>query len=191
MLDKGKIIFLNGTSSSGKSTLAIKLQEISEEIFYHVQLDTFCDMIHEKFFDSHFTGTEDLAATVMHNFILSLSDNCKNVIVDTVIENHHESWLKESVLLLHRMPVTFVKVTCPLEELERRELQRGNRDIGLAKWQTSHMDFNDIYDLKVDTYKNSTEQCVKIILSRLNLNSNENSAFSKLYRQYYSQYEHS
>ncbi len=191
MLDKGKIIFLNGTSSSGKSTLAIKLQEISEEIFYHVQLDTFCHMIHDKFFDSNFTGTEDLAATVMHNFILSLSDNCKNVIVDTVIENHHESWLKESVKLLHKMPVTFVKVTCPLEELERRELQRGNRDIGLAKWQTSHMDFNDIYDLKVDTYKNSTEECGKIILSRLNLNSNENSAFGKLYREYYSEYEHS
>jgi len=33
------------------------------------------------------------------------------------------------------------------EALERRELQRGNRNIGQAKGQLSNMNFNDIYDI--------------------------------------------
>lgn len=179
-MGQGKVIFLNGTSSSGKSSLATKLQEILEEKFYHVQLDTFCDMIHEKFFDSEFIDTENEAASTMHNFILNLSKAGKNVIVDTVIENHHASWLMECVELLHDAPVTFVKVTCPLHELERREVERGNRDIGLAKWQLSHMDFNDVYDLEVNTYENSIEECAEFIKRKMKLEKTDN-AFHEIY----------
>lgn len=182
-MDKGKIIFLNGTSSSGKSSLAIKIQEISEEKFYHVQIDTFCDMVHEKFFDNDFVNTENSVASIMHNFILSLCKNGENVIVDTVIENHHENWLRECVELLHDMPVTFVKVSCPLYELERRELERGDREIGQAKLQLSNMDFNDIYDLEVNTYENSTEECARIIKNNMKF-ENEKNAFKKIYETY-------
>jgi len=70
-MTNGKIIFLNGTSSSGKTSLATELQEILEEKFYHVQIDTFCDMLHDKFFDNDFVSTENSASSIMHNFILS------------------------------------------------------------------------------------------------------------------------
>jgi chloramphenicol 3-O phosphotransferase len=182
-MEKGKIIFLNGTSSSGKSSLARKIQEISEEKFYHVQIDTFCDMLHDKFFDKDFVNTENLVASIMHNFVLSLCKNGENVIVDTVIENHHENWLKECVELLHDMPITFVKVNCPLHELERRELERGDRDIGQAKGQLSNMNFNDIYDLEVNTYENSTEECARIIKNQVKSYSDRN-AFRKIYNKY-------
>lgn len=182
-MGQGKLIFLNGTSSSGKSSLAIKIQEISEEKFYHVQIDTFCDMLHGKFFDNDFVNTENSVASIMHNFVLSLCKNGENVIVDTVIENHHENWLKECVELLHDIPVTFVKVNCPLHELERREIERGNRDIGQAKGQLSNMDFNAIYDLEVNTYENSIEECAEIIINNLKF-ENEQSAFRKIYERY-------
>ncbi|MBZ9687460.1 chloramphenicol phosphotransferase CPT family protein [Clostridium estertheticum] len=182
-MEKGKIIFLNGTSSSGKSSLAIKIQEVSAEKFYHVQLDTFCDMLHEKYFDNDSANTENLVAAIMHNFVLALCKNGENVIVDTVIENHHENWLKECVELLYDMPVTFVKVNCPLHELERRELERGDRNIGQAKGQLSNMNFNDIYDLEVNTYENSTEECVRIIKNEMKL-ENEQNAFIKIYEKY-------
>lgn len=182
-MKKGKVIFLNGTSSSGKSSLATKMQEISEEKFYHVQLDTFCDMLHEKIFDNDFVNTENSAASIMHNFVLSLCKNGESVIVDTVIENHHENWLKECVELLYDMPVTFVKVNCPLHELERRELERGDRNIGQAKEQLRNMSFNDIYDLEVNTYETSTEECVKTIKNEMKL-ENEQNAFKKIYEKY-------
>jgi len=182
-VNKGKVIFLSGTSSSGKSSLARKIQDISEEKFYHVQIDTFCDMLHEKFFDNDFINTENSVASIMHNFIMYLCKNGQNVIVDTVIENHHENWLRECVELLHDMPVTFVKVNCPLHELERRELARGDRAIGQAKSQLTNMDFNTIYDLEVDTHENSTEECAKIIINNTKC-ENEQNAFKKIYEKY-------
>jgi len=42
---QGKIIFLNGASSSGKSTIARILQERLGEPFLHMQLDAFIDML--------------------------------------------------------------------------------------------------------------------------------------------------
>lgn len=178
---EGKILFLNGSSSSGKSSLALKIQEISEEKYYHVQIDTFCKMVHEKFLNNDFENTINSVASIMHNFILSLSKKGENIIVDTVFENHHENWLKECVELLHDMPVTFVKVNCPLHELERRELERGDRNIGQAKYQLSNMDFNVIYDLEVNTYVNSMEECARIIKNEMKF-KNEQSAFDKIHK---------
>lgn len=179
-MEKGKIIFLNGTSSSGKSSLARKIQETSEEKFYHVQIDTFLHMLHEKFFDKDFANTENSVASIMHNFVLSLCTNGENVIVDTVIQNHNKNWLSECVELLHDMPVTFVKVNCPLHELERRELARGDRNVGQAKQQLGNMNFNDVYDLEVNTYENSIEECSKVIQNAIKFENDQN-AFKKIH----------
>ena len=45
----GTIIFLNGSSSSGKTTLAITLQESLAEPFYYVGLDQFRDGMPAKY----------------------------------------------------------------------------------------------------------------------------------------------
>jgi chloramphenicol 3-O phosphotransferase len=182
-MKKGKVIFLNGTSSSGKSSIATKIQEVSEEKFFHVQIDTFCDMLHEKNFDDDFVSAENIVASIMHNFVLSLCEKGENVIVDTVIENQNEHWLKECVDILYDMPVTFIKVNCPLHELERRELKRGDRTIGQAKGQLNNMNFNDIYDLEVNTYVNSIEECVRVIKNKIKLENQEN-AFKKIHEKY-------
>ncbi len=44
-MNVGKVIFLNGASSSGKSTIAKLLQPRLEEPFLHMQLDTFIEML--------------------------------------------------------------------------------------------------------------------------------------------------
>ena len=48
-MPSGKIIFLNGTSSAGKTTLAYELQERFEIPFNHVGLDQFRDGLPDKF----------------------------------------------------------------------------------------------------------------------------------------------
>ena len=40
-----KIILLNGTGSSGKTSLARALQAASRDVFLHVQMDAFLDML--------------------------------------------------------------------------------------------------------------------------------------------------
>jgi chloramphenicol 3-O-phosphotransferase len=48
-MSKGKIICLNGVSSSGKSTLARSLQEILEQPYYLMSEDTFVFILPDKF----------------------------------------------------------------------------------------------------------------------------------------------
>ena len=48
-MNKGKIICLNGVSSSGKSTIAKALQDKLNEPYYLMSEDTFTFMLPEKF----------------------------------------------------------------------------------------------------------------------------------------------
>ena len=62
-------------------------------------------------------------------------------------------------------------------------MKRGDRTIGQAKGQLSNMNFNDIYDLEVNTYDNSTEECVGVIINQMKLENEEN-AFKKIHEKY-------
>ncbi|MBN2879975.1 MAG: AAA family ATPase [Clostridia bacterium] len=179
-MNYGQIIVLNGTSSSGKSTLARTIQELSEERYYHLQLDTMCNMMHPKFFEKKddFLISMNSAMKVMNPIIFNLSGNGEYVIVDTVLEN--PGWLKDCVEVLHDLPVTFVKVNCPPEELERREAARGDRMIGLARYQYEIMDFVQHYDIEVNTYENTPEECAAKILHTVK-SAKSGNAFSKIY----------
>ncbi len=53
-MKKGNIIFLNGVSSSGKTTLAKKIQEKSNSNLAWISIDTFCNMWLEKRFEENF-----------------------------------------------------------------------------------------------------------------------------------------
>ncbi len=53
--------------------------------------------------------------------------------MDHVFED--PDWLEECVPLLVGLPVLYVAVRCTLPVLERREQQRGDRHLGLAKYQ--------------------------------------------------------
>jgi len=118
----------------------------------------------------------------MYHFVLSLCRNGENSIIDTVILDQKEVWLRECVELLHEMPVIFVKVNCSLNELERRERERGNRKIGLSKMQMENMKFN-MYDLEVNTYEMSMEECVEKINEKTVTDSKSN-AFGRLHEMY-------
>ena len=41
LVKKGKIIFLNGVTSAGKTSIAEEIQELANEVYYHVSNDTF------------------------------------------------------------------------------------------------------------------------------------------------------
>lgn len=55
-MEHGNIIFLNGTSSAGKSTIAKALQEIMEEPYIHTGIDHFLERVPSRFF-VHSDGT--------------------------------------------------------------------------------------------------------------------------------------
>ena len=60
-----------------------------------------------------------------------------------------------------------VGVHCSLEEATRRELERGDRRIGIAAHQFDKVHSNRVYDLEVDTGILTPEQAADTILNQI------------------------
>jgi chloramphenicol 3-O phosphotransferase len=166
---KGSIIFLNGPSSAGKTTLTYALQTKLDEIYYRISSDDFMKMVdRQKMHDNFYTRLGE-ALTAMHHTIKLYSDRGLNVIVDHVLlETPEEKYMTpECVGLLYEHPILFIRVDCDLEELEHREKNRGDRQIGQAKSQLENMHSQNIYDLHINTFRQSTDECVNKISEKL------------------------
>jgi len=173
-MEKGKIIFLNGVTSAGKSTLTVELQKQLPLPYFCIGLDTFTDII-APWLSGNFNGIEadDLlytAVKAMYHTIKLYSDLGLNVIVDHVVLNY-DDWNErqlydECIKLLSGYPLTLVQVTCSLEVLKQREINRGDRDIGNAEWHVNKGLYpSDGYDIIVDTSEMPSNECATRIIN--------------------------
>lgn len=180
-MNKGKIIFLNGVSCSGKTTVAKKLQERLASPFYSLSLDTFINASPVKYFNDPDGRTIiNKAVSMLPHTIKTFSNMGLNTIIDHVFLNI-DNLMEECVELLHEYPLMFVHVTCPLEEHRRRTKERiGSDDFEAQVWQLAHLiPQDDIYDLTIDT---STDECIDKIIDLLNYPENF-TAFKTLWLQ--------
>lgn len=152
-MNKGNIIFLNGVSSSGKSTLASELVKQLPD-YFHFSVDDF-DTVIERMEDRENGRLIPIPTEAFfHQSIVMFSDRGINLIVDHVL--HDEETTRDCLEVLKDYPVFFIEVYCPLNELERREQARGDRTIGQAKKQLDFIQQQEhFYDLIVDTYTNN------------------------------------
>ena len=131
----GKIILLHGASSAGKSTIARALQNSIDEPFWHVSIDHLRDagvLPSDRIKRGDFTW-RDMRASFFDGFHRSLaaySEAGNNLIVEHILDT--PGWQAELGALLATSDIFFVAVHCPLEELVRRELARGDRGAGSA-----------------------------------------------------------
>ena len=170
-MKKGIIIILNGVSSSGKTTLTRVLQRKFHDNYYWLANDTFCDMAPEKFLDTDFPEAEYQALSLLGKTVKLFSDCEKNVIVDTVMVSVQKYDLfKEYMNLLKDYPVCLVHVICPVVELQRREKIRGDRGIGQAESQLPILNPQDLYDITVDTFNETVENCAQKIIDFITRN---------------------
>jgi chloramphenicol 3-O phosphotransferase len=72
-----------------------------------------------------------------------------NLIVEHIVET--PAWMNRLARLLDGFDVFFVGVHCPLEELERREMARGDRRLGDARRDFHSVHGHAIYDLELDS----------------------------------------
>ena len=189
----GTIIFLNGTSSAGKTTLAYALQERLEEPFQHVSLDQFRDGLPAKFRGLNAPEgtsgerglnivpvkvTDDKAYTEvrfgevgrkllrgMRRAILTLAQEGINIIIDDIILN--QSFLDDYLDVMGDEQLYFVGVRCPLSVIEGRESQRLGRFPGTAESHFISCHAHDTYDVQVDTSIASPEACAELIVKRI------------------------
>ncbi len=195
MGEPGKIIYLNGTSSAGKTTLARALQDRLPVPYLSVSLDTFTPMFPRQYvavipFDLPIPPLAREGILLRHELrdgrllmenplgpaarrfitgfrhaIRVLAATGNNVIVDDVLQ---EPELRaECVAILAGLPLLFVGVRCPTPIAAQRERERGDRLLGLAAWQAERVHRGAIYDVEVDTSLLDPDECAERIVACL------------------------
>ncbi|PZT53265.1 chloramphenicol phosphotransferase CPT family protein [Paenibacillus silvae] len=193
-MERGLIIFLNGTSSSGKSSIAEEIKKQAEVPLHHLSVDQFF-LNYEQFIDNTYPDmqpTRELDANAMTDILINpigslyyatiklFSEMGLNVIVDTVISN--DKFFNDFYDVLADYPIMFVGVHCSKEELTRREQRRENRAAGLALSQFDYVYAYEEYDLEVNTEELSSAACAEKILQYMQ-SDQKYSAFKKINRR--------
>ncbi len=186
----GKVIVLNGASSSGKTSILNQLQGLLVEPYLNVGIDKFIWMLPKRYLDRPLwddvlgLATESGAMgsrlfSSMHKVIQLLSLEGMNVVADYVMVE--PEWVGECARLFSPLPAYFVGVQCPLEVLIQREFARKDRTLGQAEAQFPLVHKDIIYDLVVDTSLLSIEECALKIKEYIDLREPPN-AFRQLAR---------
>jgi chloramphenicol 3-O phosphotransferase len=179
------IVILNGNSSAGKSSIAKALQRITAEPFLHVPMDTFTDMMPDRLFEGPdgmvFRSFEEDGRPItditigpaaqqtvlgLRYGIAALARQGNNLILDDAMIDGDAAEYAETFagLTLH-----WVAVHAPLDVLEARELARGDRHIGLARWLARQVHRGIRYDLEIEAGTASAEDCAAQIKAAFKL----------------------
>jgi chloramphenicol 3-O phosphotransferase len=173
------VLYLNGTSSAGKSSIARALCDQLQDLYLHVQLDVFMQMVplhgweREGGMDMTLPQQDQgllvafgpLCQTLFsgfHRSLAALASTGNNLIVDDVLLERR--WLQEAIEALASHEVCFVGVRCPVDIGEARERARADRMVGTARGQYDQVHAHGIYDVEVDTSILTPEACADQIL---------------------------
>lgn len=162
----GKVIIINGPSSSGKTTLAFAVQKQSDIPFLRFSFDLFLDnkSLPMEGIRSGAFSWETIKPSVIRGIqqcVPALTMAGNNVIFDHIIET--KPLLHHLIQSVSALDVFFVGLHCPLPELERRELQRGNRRVGEARADLETVHNITSYDLELDS-ENAVEHNANILI---------------------------
>ncbi len=182
----GRVIVLNGVGSAGKTSAAKAFQRIAVDPFLHVSGDAFLEMIAPQMWGNErgivFRQLEDgrrpsIEIDVgieierlmegMRASVAALAKAGNNCVVDDVMlsATDQQSYLGAC----HDVPIYFVAIHAPLDILEKRERNRGDRLIGLSRWQFPRVHKGIGYDFEIDTTNKGPEDVAREIAYALNV----------------------
>jgi len=168
----GKVLMLHGASSAGKSTMAKALQMGLDEYWWVLEADDITAMqavswrtgwwnpSPEERPDPSWDHDLRLARWLAGYFgcIATIVRTGSNVIaVGGWLET---AWLVDLAHTLDGIEAYCVGVHCPLEELERRELLRGDRAPGYSRSQIDKVFAHAPHDLETDSFSQGPQECL-------------------------------
>ncbi len=161
------MILLNGTPSSGKTTVALALWKVLEPAHWYRSLDDF----RAGYQDEHWRGDHrPLFQMVFRGFVRSIGEMARaghQVITEAVIlPNTVHAYLDALVGL----DVVLVGVRCPLAVAQQRERERADRlggpiDLAVPDFDAVHRDVP--YDIDFDSSVVSAAEAVALVRARL------------------------
>lgn len=158
----GKVILLNGTSSSGKSSIAQALLDMLDGTWFHLPVDAFHAMrCKGEISDEDLQAEIDRTCKGFHRAVAGMAAGGNNLIVDYPLSRRWR--LLDLLDVLVPEDTVLIAVRCPLPELERRERERGDRQLGLAAMQYDQVHSHELHDLDVDTNLLPPEECARRI----------------------------
>jgi chloramphenicol 3-O phosphotransferase len=189
-----KIIYLNGASSSGKTSISRELQNILPEYYLVIGIDIMIYMMPER--TNNFSepaepdgftwqnvtlkdGTPGMRVVSgkfgkkinhsYHSVVQTLLSAGHNLIIDDVAEgiSDVQIWIDE----LENHSFCTVGVFCSLEELQRREVARKDRKVGSAAEQFYRVHEGVEYNVKVHSDVMTAKECAQQIANHSFLNS--------------------
>ncbi|MYV99099.1 AAA family ATPase [Streptomyces sp. SID3343] len=175
----GRIIFLNGTSSSGKSSIAAELVPLLDQPCFHMPADAFHAMrSRREIAPSELDFVLERTWMGYHRAVAGMAAAGNTVVMDHILS---QEWrLPDCLSLFVPRDVVLVGLHCPLPELERREHARGNRPPGLAAKQFDTVHAHGLYDLEYDTSTTGSADCARRIKAFLD-NPESPTAFERLH----------
>lgn len=168
-MEKGRIIFLNGVTSSGKTSIVEALQERDNPFFYVVANDLFQEMVGERFLRENYWKYLSEVILMMYHTAKLYSDMGKNVLIDGILVEREElkPHYKQLREILRDNPLDIVEVYCPLEICRQRNIARGDRYEDQSREQQELMSGEIVYSLRVDTSRYTARECAEMILNTL------------------------
>jgi len=193
MTSPPRLILLNGSSSAGKTTLALKLQQLLAEPYQHIALDQFRDGMPGRFrgFNSPPASPGGLGLNIvpmdtpdgrlthirfgsygeqmlrgMRRAIAAFARVGNNVIIDDLL--FKRDYLIDYVDALTGLDTWFIGVRCSRDVVQERESRRIGRFPGTAISHYREVHAHGApYDLEVDTSATSPRLCADAIIERL------------------------
>lgn len=140
----GRLILVHGASSAGKSTLCRAAQRElpapflfhSPDLFFGDALPPDWPVIRDRFFRG------------FHRSLAAFAEAEVDVIADYIIES--SAMLDDLEAAVRGLDVLWVGLHTPIEELERRERERGDRTLGDARRDLETVHGFRRYDLELD-----------------------------------------
>jgi chloramphenicol 3-O phosphotransferase len=150
----GRIIFIHGASSAGKTTLCRELQARLDEPFWHYSIDHFRGtgvLPPPRGDNGAFAWSRQRPAFFegFHRCLPALALAGNNLLVEHIIETRE--WMARLSRLLAPIDAFLVGLHCPVDVLEARERARGDRREGEARNDASTIHGFGEYDLEIDS----------------------------------------
>ncbi|GGP25760.1 chloramphenicol phosphotransferase CPT family protein [Silvimonas amylolytica] len=168
-----QVIVLNGTSSSGKTSIARALQDMLPLQYVNFSIDSVLDAL----------PPTDLARLQRGDIITRNGHDWQKLVrgyhfalpgllqagLRLIVDNAwcHADETRELLTELAGYRVILVGVQCDLEQVEQREHARGDRPAGLARWEFERVHQHMQYDVLLDTSQTSAQASAEILAGRL------------------------